>query len=62
MSRVVTCVSRTFDWPKENAPKILLFDNKGRSKQHDMIATRTDKGWQAPVTLNDWQEIAVLEE
>lgn len=60
--RVVTCVSRTFDWPGEDAPKILLFDNTGRPKPHDMKGIKTDTGWQVPVTLDDWQEIAILEE
>jgi len=60
--RVVTCVSRTFDWRQEAAPKILLFDITGRAKAHDMKAVRSDSGWSVNVALADWQEIAVLEE
>ena len=59
--RIITCVSRTFDWPRRAAPKILLFDVTGRSKQHTMKPVRTKGGWRVDVALADWQEIAVLE-
>ena len=60
--RIVTCVSRSFDWPKETSPKVLLFDITGRSNPHDMTPVKTEKGWRVTVALADWQEIAVVEE
>ena len=59
--RIVTCVSGTFDWPNAKAPKILLFDETGREKEHAMKAVKIQNGWRVGVMLTDWQEIAVVE-
>jgi len=60
--RIVTCVSGEFDWPKEAAPKVLLFDITGRPKSHSIEPVRTEAGWRVRVALADWQEIAVVEQ
>ncbi|MFH0964333.1 MAG: hypothetical protein V2A58_10020, partial [Planctomycetota bacterium] len=60
--RVVTCVSGTFDRPGAAAPKVLLFDLTGRPKSHQMRPVRTESGWRVAIALDDWQEIAVVEE
>ena len=60
--RIVTCVSRAFDWPRPTPPKILLFDATGRPKPHEMKPTASENGWCVNVTLANWQEIAILEE
>ena len=59
--RIVTCVSKTFEWSGKDRPKIRLFDIRGRTKDHDMKATQRDGKWLVDVRLADWQEIAVLE-
>ena len=59
--RIVTCVSRAFDWPGEARPGILLFDITGREKVHTMKALRMRDGWEIDVKLDDWREIAVVE-
>ncbi len=60
--RIITCVSRTFDWPKPAPPKILLFDAAGRLKAHDMKPDKTEQGWRVNLAIGDWTEIAVVEE
>lgn len=59
--RVVTCVSKTFQWSLPRKPKILLFDEAGRKIGHTMQVGKTTAGWSVPVELNDWQQIAVIE-
>ena len=59
--RSVTCVSRSFDWPGKDPPKVLLFDITGRAKAHKMKPVRAGAGWRVDVAIADWQEIAVVE-
>ena len=59
--RSVTCVSRSFDWPGKDPPKVLLFDITGRAKAHEMKPVRAGAGWRVDVAIADWQEIAVVE-
>lgn len=59
--RIVTCVSRGFDWPRQRAPSILLFDSSGRPVEHAMQPTSAPDGWHVDIKLADWQQIAVIE-
>ena len=60
--RVITCVSRAFEWPRADRPRCLLFDLRGREKPHAFALTRAGAGWRVAVKLDDWNEIAVIEE
>jgi hypothetical protein len=59
--RIVTCVSRRFEWPSERKPNVLLFDIDGRPMHHVMRPVRSATGWTVTIELNDWQNIAVVE-
>ena len=60
--RTITCVSGTYTWPREQPPRVLLFDSVGREKAHGFKTEKTDAGWKIVIQLADWQEIAVIEE
>ena len=60
--RTVTCVSATYTWPHAAKPSVLAFDKAGREKPSHAQLTRTDKGWSVELKLDDWNEIAVIEE
>ena len=59
--RIVTCVSRPFEWSGTGPPKILLFDGRGRDKKHDMKPVQRDGKWIVDIKLVDWTEIAAVE-
>jgi len=59
--RIITCVSRTFQWPHVDEPACFLFDLHGREKPHTFQTTQTGNAWQVEVGLSDWNEIAVIE-
>ena len=60
--RTITCVSGTYPWNGQRPPRILLFDEVGREKKHDLKSVRTAAGWKIDLSLRDWIEIAVIEE
>ena len=60
--RIVTTVSCNFLWKQAKRPRILLFDAVGRDKKHTLTAHRTDEGWRIEIKLDDWKDIAVIEE
>ena len=59
--RIITCVSRTFLWQGDNAPKVLLFDKRGMEKPAQARIEKAAGGYQVAVTLADWAEVAVIE-
>ena len=58
--RIVSCVSRQFSWPRQQRPRILLFDLDGRTKDHNINEVQTEGGWAVDIELDDWQNIAVI--
>lgn len=60
--RSITCVSHEFLWHGRNKPNVLLFDIKGRVVPHQFDIERMNNGWKVNIKLQDWQEIAVIEE
>jgi hypothetical protein len=60
--RILTCVSRTFQWQKQRIPEIILFDIKGKTTQHDIKPIKNGGYWKIKIQLRNWQEIAVIEE
>jgi hypothetical protein len=59
--RLLTCVSGTFPWPHAEAPRVLLFDSRGRDKASDAVVERAGKGYRVTIKLRDWWEVAVVE-
>lgn len=59
--RTITCVSGTYMWNHKRPPRILLFDEVGRQKKHNLKPEKADAGWKVVIELRDWQEIAVVE-
>ena len=60
--RIITCVSRKFVWPHEEKPKCFYFDCRGFSKPADFKMTKKGSSWEVDIKLNDWNEIAVIED
>jgi len=61
--RIITCVTGSYHWPHKGKPRCLLFDLHGRKKQHAFsIRPSTAGGWDVTIQLNDWNEIAVIEQ
>jgi hypothetical protein len=60
--RIITTVSHDFIWKGGRKPRVFLFDKVGKDKHHDIIPQRTDQGWQVVVRLDDWHDVAVVEE
>ncbi len=59
--RIVTCVSRTFDWQGSTEPRVLLFDITGREIPHNVKPTRSNNRWRVDLQLDDWNSIGVIE-
>ena len=60
--RTIACVSGVYKWNREEEPACYLFDRKGRGKPNSFrIAKRIDC-YEVEVKINDWNEIAVIEE
>ena len=55
-------MSREFVWKGEKQPRVLLFDKIGKDKPHGIAPQKTDQGWLVSVKLDDWHDIAVIEE
>ena len=60
--RIVTCVSGTYSWPHKKRPGTHLFDIHGRALPHRFALTRSGRGWDVNIGLEDWEQIAILEE
>jgi hypothetical protein len=60
--RIITCISRKFNWPHKTRPAILLFDKCGNVKKHNFTVNSKDTGWEIDIKLDDWNEIAIIEE
>ncbi len=60
--RIIACISGTYRWPHKEAPVCHRFDLKGREIPHDFQMNRRGDGWQVKVVVDDWNEVAVLEE
>jgi hypothetical protein len=58
--RLLTCVSGTFPWPHAEAPRVLLFDERGRSKPAVARIEHAGAGYRVGVRLRDWWEVAVV--
>lgn len=59
--RTITCLSGTYRRNGPAEPKCLLFDLKGREKAGRFRLSREGEGWAVEVTLNDWNEIAIIQ-
>ncbi len=59
--RIVTARSGRFQWPHPERPTCLRFDLRGRPEPGGFHLTRTSRGWQIRVDLDDWNETAVIE-
>lgn len=59
--RLITCVSREFNWPYDHEPHVLQFDSRGRERAPDAAITKSDNGYRVGIKLRDWWEIAVVE-
>ena len=60
--RTVTCVSGTYPWRHKQRPKTHLFDINGRAVQHRFALTRAARGYDVTINLEDWEQIAILEQ
>jgi hypothetical protein len=60
--RLITCISGTFVWPARNRPVVHLFDLNGREKSRPVPISRCGKGWKVDLKLEDWGEVAIVEE
>jgi hypothetical protein len=60
--RTIACISGTYRWPNKEAPACHRFDLKGREVPHGFKMQRQGDGWQVKVVVDDWNEVAVLEE
>ena len=60
--RTITCVSGRYEWRQEQKPRVVVFGMDGREKQGRFSVQRSDDGWSVGLRLDDWNEIAVVEE
>jgi len=60
--RIIACISGTYRWPHKEAPACHRFDLKGREIFPGFQIHRQGDGWQVKVGVDDWNEVAVLEE
>ena len=58
--RIVTTVSRDFEWHGRSRPRVLLFDELGRPRPHAIEPVRADDGWIVPIRLTDWRDTAIV--
>ena len=59
--RILTCVSRAFQWRGEKMPTVMRFDLEGRRAPDASRVTRHNAGWLVDVILDDWDNISVVE-
>ncbi len=59
--RIITCVSGKYVWQHTGKPKCFYFDCRGFDKPVNFKMTKKENQWEIDVTLNDWNEIAVIE-
>ena len=59
--RIVTCVSRSFQWEGDGRPMVLRFGLDGRRLPDASTITADNGGWAVEVQLDDWNNIAVVE-
>ena len=59
--RIVTCVSRSFQWHGKEKPNVLRFNLEGRRIPDESTILPRDGGWQANIQLDDWSNISVIE-
>lgn len=59
--RIVTCVSRTFEWPDARKPEIVVSDLAGRAVAPQATLSQEGGKWKVDLRLKDWAEIAVIE-
>ena len=60
--RIITCVSGKYIWPYPGKPDCFYFDCKGFDKPADFKMVKKEKQWEVEIKLNDWNEIAVIEQ
>jgi hypothetical protein len=60
--RIITCLSGTYEWKHAQPPVLHRFNLTGREVPHGFSLARQGDQWLVKVTLNDWNELAVLEE
>jgi len=60
--RIITCISGVYEWNNPEPPCCYLFDLKGRAKENDFKIVKQSNGYKVEIKLNDWNEIAVIEE
>ena len=58
--RIVTAVSRTFDWPNAKSPEVLVFDVTGRPAKGEVRIGRTKDTWSVDLTIEDWENVGVI--
>ena len=58
--KYISTVSRTFTWPNEKKPEILIFNEEGIKNQQYFIIEKQDKGWSIELEIHDWNEVAVI--
>lgn len=59
--RLITCRSGEYPWPHEREPKVYQFDSAGRERPADAQILARDGRTMVRLTMNDWNEIAVVE-
>lgn len=63
--RIVTCVSRAFNWQTSQRPVARFYDERGRSftpgDDQFQVAPGSNGVWRVTVKLRDWREVAVVE-
>jgi len=59
--RIVTCVSGTYEWTRQEKPSVHIFDAGGREKATEPALLQTANGWEVELQLEDWKEVAIIE-
>lgn len=59
--RIITAISGTYPWNHEEKPEALVFDMTGRPKDAQAEIKKTGNGWSVKLTIQDWENIAVIE-
>jgi hypothetical protein len=61
--RIVSCVSYTTTWDRQEAPKALRFDAVGREiPVGDAVTVTGEAGaWNITVKIDDWKEFLIIE-
>ncbi|MGC8977648.1 MAG: hypothetical protein ACP5OB_08555, partial [Candidatus Ratteibacteria bacterium] len=59
--RIITCISKRFQFKSKSKPHVHIFDLKGREKDVKIEPKKENNNWVVDLKINDWNEICVIE-